>query len=106
MGAGDKMSNKAREMTGRAKEAVGRGTADRSLEVEGKADQSRARGRQAVEHAKDTFRDIGEALMPGRRRRARRAARRADRRAARRDAVTRDPVTRGGVTRDPASRAW
>ena len=97
MGAGEKFSNKADEMAGRAKEVMGRGTADRRLEAEGRADQSRARGRQAVEHAKDTVRDIGDALWPGRRRRARKA-----RRAAERDRTT----GRGPVARDPDPRAW
>jgi uncharacterized protein YjbJ (UPF0337 family) len=57
MGADDKMSNMAEDLTGKAKEATGKVTDDDSMEAEGKADQSKADLKQAGEKVKDAFGD-------------------------------------------------
>lgn len=51
----DKAENKAEEMGGKVKEAVGHATDDRSMEAEGKADQAKANLKQAGENVKDAF---------------------------------------------------
>ena len=56
MGIGDKISNKAEELAGKAKEAVGDATDNEKLQAEGKADQASAGVKQAGEHAKDAIR--------------------------------------------------
>ena len=55
MGAGDKISNKAEELGGKAKEAWGDLTDNERLEAEGKAEQVEANAKQAGEKAKDAF---------------------------------------------------
>ncbi len=55
MGLGDKIKNAAEELTGKGKEATGKATGDRSLEAEGKADQSKASIKKAGENVKDAF---------------------------------------------------
>jgi uncharacterized protein YjbJ (UPF0337 family) len=62
MGTGDKISNKAEEMGGKAKETVGDATDNRDLEAEGKLDQSEAHGKQAGEKIKDALREAGQAM--------------------------------------------
>jgi uncharacterized protein YjbJ (UPF0337 family) len=52
----DKAKNKAEELQGQGKEAVGRATGDRDLEAEGKADQASGNLKQAGEKVKDVFR--------------------------------------------------
>jgi uncharacterized protein YjbJ (UPF0337 family) len=52
----DKAKNKAEELQGQGKEAVGRATDDRDLEAEGKADQASGNLKQAGEKVKDAFR--------------------------------------------------
>jgi uncharacterized protein YjbJ (UPF0337 family) len=53
--AKDKAKNKAQELGGKAKEAVGRATGDRSTEVRGKDDQTKSHLKGAGEKIKDAF---------------------------------------------------
>jgi uncharacterized protein YjbJ (UPF0337 family) len=52
----NKARNKAQELKGQVKEAAGRASDDPRLEAEGRADQTKANLRQAVEKIKDAFR--------------------------------------------------
>jgi uncharacterized protein YjbJ (UPF0337 family) len=54
MGLHDKISNKADELTGKAKEAAGDVTGDDQLKAEGKADQAAAVVKDAIADVKDT----------------------------------------------------
>ncbi|GAA3671595.1 CsbD-like protein [Lentzea atacamensis] len=56
MGADDKFSNKAEEMKGRAKEAVGDATDNEQWQAEGRAERAKADIKQAGEKVKDAFR--------------------------------------------------
>jgi uncharacterized protein YjbJ (UPF0337 family) len=56
MGVDDKAKNKAQELKGQGKEAVGRATDDEELEAEGQADQAKGDLKQAGEKVKDAFR--------------------------------------------------
>ena len=60
MGNVDKIKNKAEELKGQGKEAVGRATGNERLEAEGNADQSSAKAKQAGENVKDTAHDVKE----------------------------------------------
>ena len=60
MGLKDKAENKAEELKGKGKEAVGRATGNERLEAEGNADQASAKAKQAGEHVKDTAHDVKE----------------------------------------------
>jgi uncharacterized protein YjbJ (UPF0337 family) len=51
----DKAKNKAEELAGKGKEAVGDATDNRDLEAEGKADQVSGNLKQAGEKIKDVF---------------------------------------------------
>ncbi|MGY1634705.1 CsbD family protein [Geodermatophilus sp. SYSU D01186] len=51
----DKMKNKAEELSGRGKEAVGDATNDPDLKAEGRADQASGNLKQAGEKVKDVF---------------------------------------------------
>jgi uncharacterized protein YjbJ (UPF0337 family) len=51
----DKMKNKAEELSGKGKEAVGGATGDRDLQSEGQADQASGNIKQAGEKVKDVF---------------------------------------------------
>ncbi len=51
----DKMKNKAEELAGRGKEAVGDATDNRDLEAEGQKDQAKGNLKQAGEKVKDAF---------------------------------------------------
>jgi uncharacterized protein YjbJ (UPF0337 family) len=51
----DKMKNKAEELGGKGKEAVGDATDDRDLQAEGQADQTKGNLKQAGEKVKDVF---------------------------------------------------
>lgn len=53
MGVGDKFSNKAEELGGRAKESAGAAAGDRDLQAEGQADQGKAGIKQGAEKLKD-----------------------------------------------------
>ncbi len=55
MGLDDKLGNSAEGAGGKAKEALGKGTGDRDLEAEGKADQASSDLKQAGEKVKDSF---------------------------------------------------
>ena len=49
------MKNKAEELAGKGKEAVGDATDDRDLQAEGKTDQTTGNLKQAGEKIKDAF---------------------------------------------------
>ena len=53
--ATDKASNKIEEVGGKAKEALGKATGDKSTENEGRKDQSKADLKGAGEKVKDAF---------------------------------------------------
>ncbi|MBC7518337.1 MAG: CsbD family protein [Microbacteriaceae bacterium] len=55
MGLDDKIRNAAEDITGKAKEAVGRASDNDSLKTEGKADQASADLKKAGENVKDVF---------------------------------------------------
>ena len=55
MSATDKMKNAIQDVEGKAKEAVGRATGDRSTENEGRGDQAKADLKNAGENVKDAF---------------------------------------------------
>ena len=55
MSGTDKMKNKAEELGGKGKEAVGDATDNRDLQAEGKADQVSGNLKQAGEKVKDVF---------------------------------------------------
>jgi uncharacterized protein YjbJ (UPF0337 family) len=55
MGAGDKVSNKIDDVGGKAKEAVGKLTDDKSTENRGKIDQAKSSLKDAGEKVKDAF---------------------------------------------------
>jgi uncharacterized protein YjbJ (UPF0337 family) len=55
MSATDKMKNAAQDVEGKAKEAAGRVTGDRSQENEGKGDQVKSDLKNAGENVKDAF---------------------------------------------------
>lgn len=57
MSIADKAKNKAEELAGKAKEAVGSATDDKDLENEGKGDQVKSNLKDAGEKVKDAFRD-------------------------------------------------
>jgi uncharacterized protein YjbJ (UPF0337 family) len=58
----DKIKNKAEELGGKGKEAVGDATDNRDLEAEGKADQTEAHTKQAGEKVKDAAKDVKDAF--------------------------------------------
>ena len=62
MGIGDKISNKAEELTGRGKAAAGDATDNESLKAEGHADQAGAKTKQSGENVKDALREAGSAV--------------------------------------------
>lgn len=55
MGIADKAKNAAEDLTGKAKEAVGKVTDNEKLEAEGKADQTKASAKKTGEDVKDVF---------------------------------------------------
>ncbi|MFT4294544.1 MAG: CsbD family protein [Micropruina sp.] len=60
MGIGDKIQNKAEEVGGKIKEAVGDATDNERLQAEGAADQASAKAKQAGEAVKDGVKDAAE----------------------------------------------
>lgn len=60
MGIGDKIKNKAEEVGGKLKEAVGDATGNERLQAEGAADQAGAKAKQAGEAVKDGVKDATE----------------------------------------------
>ena len=57
MGMLDKIKNAMQSSKGRAKEAAGRATHDRSLETEGKVDKAAGSLKQAGENVKDAIKE-------------------------------------------------
>ena len=57
MSGSDKASNKIDEVGGKAKEAVGKVTGDKSTENEGKLDQAKSNLKDAGEKIKDAFKN-------------------------------------------------
>jgi uncharacterized protein YjbJ (UPF0337 family) len=62
MGLDDKISNKAEEFKGRAKESAGAATGDDDLKAEGQADQASSGIKQAGEKLKDAVSDVKDAF--------------------------------------------
>jgi len=62
MGIDDKLSNKAEELGGKAKEATGHLTDDEDLKNEGKADQVSSAVKDGVEHVKDAAEKVKDKL--------------------------------------------
>jgi uncharacterized protein YjbJ (UPF0337 family) len=58
MGLGDKISNKAQETAGKAKEKLGDATNNEQMQAEGTEDQVEAKTKQAGEHLKDAAKDV------------------------------------------------
>ena len=56
MGADEKFENKAEELKGRAKEAVGDATDNEQWQAEGRAERAKGSLKQAGEKVKDAFR--------------------------------------------------
>ena len=56
MGTDDKISNKADDLAGKAKEAAGKVTGDDDLEAKGRNEQATSDLKQAGEKVKDAFR--------------------------------------------------
>ena len=54
----DKATNKAQELKGKGKEALGRATDNEELEAEGRADQTKGSAKQAGEQVKDAARNL------------------------------------------------
>jgi uncharacterized protein YjbJ (UPF0337 family) len=55
MGTMDKLKNKTEELTGEAKQQVGKATDNRDLQAEGKKDEVKGNLKQAGEKVKDVF---------------------------------------------------
>lgn len=55
MSATDKIKNAIEDVEGKAKEALGKATGDRSTENEGKTDQAKSDLKDAGENVKDAF---------------------------------------------------
>lgn len=55
MSATDKIKNTIDDVSGKAKETIGRATGDKSTENEGRKDQSKADLKNAGENVKDAF---------------------------------------------------
>ncbi|MET7459500.1 CsbD family protein [Nonomuraea sp. NPDC005501] len=62
MGTDDKISNKAEELKGRAKENIGDVTDDEQLQAEGRADQTEGALKQAGEKVKDAGKKVKDAF--------------------------------------------
>ena len=58
MGADDKISNKAEELKGRAKEAVGDATGNEQWQAEGRAERAKGDLKQAAEKVKDAVKGV------------------------------------------------
>jgi uncharacterized protein YjbJ (UPF0337 family) len=62
MGFADKAKDKAEELAGKAKAAMGDATDNPDLEAEGRMQESKADVKQAAEDVKDTGDDVADAL--------------------------------------------
>jgi len=60
MSFSDKISNKAQDLGGRAKEAAGEATGDDELRAEGRTDQAKAGLKDAADKVKDAVGDAAE----------------------------------------------
>lgn len=56
MALGDKISNAAEDLAGKAKESAGKANGDEQLEAEGQTDQTAAKAKKVGEDVKDVFR--------------------------------------------------
>lgn len=57
MSLGDKISNKAEDLGGKAKEAAGNATGDEQLQDEGRTDKAKAGVKDAIDNVKDSIGD-------------------------------------------------
>ncbi|GGG18270.1 hypothetical protein GCM10007304_35340 [Rhodococcoides trifolii] len=62
MGLDDKISNKAEDLKGKAKEGAGTATGNEDLRQEGKGDQASSAVKDGVEKVKDGISDIKDKL--------------------------------------------
>jgi uncharacterized protein YjbJ (UPF0337 family) len=62
MGIGDKAKDKAEELAGKAKAAMGDATDNPDLEAEGRTQEAKADVKQASENAKDSGDNVADAL--------------------------------------------
>lgn len=62
MGTDDKLSNKAQEWAGKAKEGIGNATGDDDLVAEGRADQVKAEVKRVVQVVKDAAGDVADGV--------------------------------------------
>jgi len=62
MGTRDKASNKAQDMKGRGKEAIGGVVGNQKLEREGKRDQVKSAMKKAGENAKEALTNVKNAI--------------------------------------------
>lgn len=62
MGLDDKISNKAEDLKGKAKEGAGKATNDEQLEGEGKSDQASSALKDGVENVKDAGKNVKDAF--------------------------------------------
>ncbi|HVE93442.1 MAG TPA: CsbD family protein [Acidimicrobiales bacterium] len=62
MGTDDKLSNKAQDLKGKAKEAIGDATNNDDLEAKGKSDQAKASVKDVGEKVKDAVGDVKDAI--------------------------------------------
>jgi uncharacterized protein YjbJ (UPF0337 family) len=62
MGLADQAKHKMEDLGGKAKEATGEATGNEELEAEGRADQSKASFKDAVDKVKDGLRDVNKGL--------------------------------------------
>ncbi|MEO6085040.1 MAG: CsbD family protein [Umezawaea sp.] len=62
MSLGDKISNKAEDLGGKAKEATGQVTGDEQLQAEGQGDQAKAGLKDAVEDVKDAVGNVADKI--------------------------------------------
>ncbi|MFK4761799.1 CsbD family protein [Microbacterium sp. ZW T5_45] len=62
MGIGDDIKNGAEKLGGKIKEGVGKATDNEELETEGRADQTKADAKEAVENVKDAGRNARDAF--------------------------------------------
>lgn len=62
MGLDDKVSNKAEDLQGKAKEATGDVTGDKELKDEGKGDQASSAVKEGVESVKDAAGKVKDKL--------------------------------------------
>ncbi len=58
MSLGDKIKNKAQEVSGSIKEAVGEATDDKELQAEGQGEKAESGIRQGVENVKDAVKNV------------------------------------------------